>query len=116
LAFPRNVLTPVASKGIVPPGWRRTTDDVYPSRIVPERSGTKLQVTASASPGWQAAIEGLIVVATLGGPTMFARFGIMRALNRNLERVFDSSRKDKHWGKRKLKRIDETVSILSCHP
>jgi hypothetical protein len=27
--------------------------------------------------------------ATLGGPTMFARIGVMRALNRNVERVFN---------------------------
>jgi hypothetical protein len=46
----------------------------------------------------------LILVATSGGPTMFARIGIMRALNRHVERVFDQSRKDKHWGRRKLKR------------
>jgi hypothetical protein len=30
---------------------------------------------------WQAAMEALILVATSGGPTMFARIGIMRALN-----------------------------------
>ncbi len=53
---------------------------------------------------WQAAIEALMLVAELGGPTMFARIGIMRALNRNVERVFDPSRKDKHWGRRKLAR------------
>jgi hypothetical protein len=35
---------------------------------------------------------------------MFARIGVMRALNRHVEQVFDPSRKDKHWGKRKLKR------------
>jgi hypothetical protein len=29
---------------------------------------------------------------------------VMRALNRHAERVFEPSRKDKHWGKRKLKR------------
>ena len=46
----------------------------------------------------------LLLVAELGGPPMFARIGIMRALNRHVERVFDSSRKDKHWGKRKLAR------------
>jgi hypothetical protein len=33
------------------------------------------------SDAWQAAIEALILVATSGGPTMFARIGIMRALN-----------------------------------
>ena len=46
----------------------------------------------------------LILVATLGGPTMFARIGLMRALNRHVERVFNPDRKDHHWGKRKLKR------------
>ena len=29
---------------------------------------------------WQPALEALILVATLGGPTMFARIGITRAL------------------------------------
>ena len=49
-------------------------------------------------------MEALILVATPGGPTMFARIGIMRALNRRVERVFNSDRKPHHWGKRKLKR------------
>jgi hypothetical protein len=53
---------------------------------------------------WQTAIECLLLVVKLEGPTMFARIGVMRALNRHVERVFDPSRKDKHWGKRKLKR------------
>jgi hypothetical protein len=53
---------------------------------------------------WQAAMEALILVATLGGPTLFARIGVVRALNRHVERVFSSDRKDTHWGKRKLKR------------
>jgi hypothetical protein len=38
------------------------------------------------------------------GPLMHARIGMLRALNRNVERVFNSSRKDTQWGKRKLKR------------
>ena len=45
-----------------------------------------------------------MLVAELGGPTMFARIGVMRALNRNVERMFDTSRKDHHWGRRKLAR------------
>jgi hypothetical protein len=49
-------------------------------------------------------MEALILVATLGGPTMFARIGVMRALNRDVERVFDPSRKDHRWGRRKLAR------------
>jgi hypothetical protein len=35
---------------------------------------------------------------------MFARIGMMKALNRHVQRVFDPSRKEKHWGKRKLAR------------
>jgi hypothetical protein len=46
----------------------------------------------------------LILVAEKGGPTMLARIGVMRALNRHVERVFNTGRKDHHWGKRKLAR------------
>ena len=53
---------------------------------------------------WLAAMEALILVATSGGPTMFARIGVMRALNRNVEREFNPDRKETHWGKRKLAR------------
>jgi hypothetical protein len=35
---------------------------------------------------------------------MRARIGMLRALNRQVERVFDSSREAKHWGRRKLAR------------
>jgi hypothetical protein len=55
-------------------------------------------------PEWQAAIEALILVADLNGPTMFARIGVMKALNRGRVREFNPARKDTHWGKRKLKR------------
>ena len=64
----------------------------------------KLSKAEHTAPEWQAAMGALILVADLGGPTMFARIGIMRALNRHVERVFNSDRKDHHWGKRKLKR------------
>jgi len=43
-----------------------------------------------------AAMQALLLVAEHGGPTMFARIGVMRALNRHVERVFDPSRKDRH--------------------
>src|ERR1700730_17454980 len=64
----------------------------------------KLPKAEHMAPEWQAAMEALMLVATLGGPTMFARIGIMRALNRHVERVFDPDRKDTQWGKRKLAR------------
>ena len=47
-------------------------------------------------------MEALILVAETGGPTMLARIGVMRALNRHIERVFNPDRKATHWGKRKL--------------
>jgi hypothetical protein len=53
---------------------------------------------------WQAAVEALIMAAEDRGPLMHARIGMLRALNRNVERVFNPSRKDTQWGKRKLKR------------
>ena len=65
---------------------------------------TKLPKADHTAAEWQAAMEALILVATLGGPTMFARIGVMRALNRGHVREFDISRKDHHWGKRKLAR------------
>ena len=52
---------------------------------------------------WQTAMEALLLVAAQGGPPMLARIGIMRALNRHVERVFNPDRKD-ILGERKLKR------------
>jgi hypothetical protein len=49
-------------------------------------------------------MEALLLVAETGGPTMFARIGVMRALNRHVERLSNPARKEAHWGKRKLKR------------
>ena len=44
------------------------------------------------------------MLVSRSGPTMLARIGVMRALNRRVERVFNPDRKETHWGKRKLKR------------
>jgi hypothetical protein len=48
-------------------------------------------------------MEALMIVATRGGPTMFARIGVMRALHRHVVREF-TDRRETHWAKRKLKR------------
>jgi hypothetical protein len=45
-------------------------------------------------------MQALLLVAEHDGPTMLARIGVMRALN---VREF-TSRKDHHWGPRKLKK------------
>ena len=52
---------------------------------------TKLRKAEHDAPEWHAAMEALLLVAEHGGPTMFARMGVMPALNRHVERVFNSS-------------------------
>jgi hypothetical protein len=92
--------------------WSSTFDDPIPlpkSRKLGtlQDAGTyitKLPKAEHEAPEWQAAMEALILVAENDGPTMFARIGIMRALNRHVERVFNPDRKEHHWGKRKLAR------------
>jgi hypothetical protein len=46
----------------------------------------------------------MLLVVENNGPTMMARIGVMRALNRGVVREFNPDRKDAHWGGRKLKR------------
>jgi hypothetical protein len=57
-----------------------------------------------SAPEWQAAMQALILVAESGGPTMLARIGVMRALNRHYVPEFNPKGKEPHWGRRKLKR------------
>ena len=88
-------------------GWKRSFDDpIHLPRgrqlFTFEDAGnyiTKLPKAEHEAKEWQAAMEALILVVTLGGPTMFARIGIMRPLNRHVEREFNPSRKDTHWGR-----------------
>jgi hypothetical protein len=49
-------------------------------------------------------MEAPILVATLGGPVMFARIGVMRGLNRHHVREFNPKEREPHWGRRKLAR------------
>jgi hypothetical protein len=65
---------------------------------------TGLPKKEAALPEWQVAIEALMLVVERGGPTMFARIGVIRTLNRGHVREFNPARKETHWGKRKLKR------------
>ena len=58
----------------------------------------KLTKTEHDANEWQAATGALILVDDLHGPTIFARIGMMRALNRHVERVFNPSRKDHPLG------------------
>ena len=94
------------------PDWQRAFDDPIPLRrgrkLVTLRDAaeyiTKLPKAEHDAPGWQAAMEALLLAVELGGPTMFARVGVMRALNAHVERAFNPDRKDPHWGRRKLAR------------
>ena len=92
--------------------WSRRFDEPIPlprcRRLVTlEDAGnyiTKLPKAEHEAKEWQTAMEALILVGETDGPTMFARIGVMRALNRHVERVFNPDRKERHWGRRKLAR------------
>src|SRR5258708_20915319 len=79
-------------------GWgiAETEVDHFRQLVTLENAGTyitKLPKAEHTTAEWQAAMEALILMATLSGPTMFARIDVMRALNRHVERVFYASRK-----------------------
>ena len=52
---------------------------------------------------WQTAVGCLIGAAEGRDFLMHARIGVLRALNRNIQRTL-TDRKEMHWGRRKLKR------------
>jgi hypothetical protein len=93
-------------------GWKRPFDDPIPlprgSQIVTLEDAAKyiqrLPKAEQQLDEWQAAVEALLLVVDNNGPTMIARIGVMRALNRHVVREFNPDRKDTHWGKRKLAR------------
>jgi hypothetical protein len=72
-------------------GWSRHFDDpiVLPSgrKLITLRDRanyiTWLPKKEAELPEWQTAIQALMLVAEHGGPTMIARIGVMRALNRH---------------------------------
>ncbi len=61
---------------------------------------------------WQTAVEALLMAAEDRGPLMHARIGMLRALNRNVVRVFNPDRKDKHWGEAQAGEGPMTPRIL----
>ncbi|SHH20571.1 hypothetical protein [Bradyrhizobium erythrophlei] len=65
------------------------------AQITPKPEGDMLEVLAASD---------LLTQAAEHGTVEFARIATLQAINRHVERVFDPSRKDMHWGKRKLKR------------
>jgi len=108
-------------------GWKRFFDDPIPLpdgwQLVTLRDAalyiTKLPKAEHDAEEWQTAMQALLLVVERDGPTMFARIGVMRALNRHFVREFNPDRralnrhfvrefnpdrKDTHWGRRKLAR------------
>jgi hypothetical protein len=63
----------------------------------------KLPKAEHTATEWQTAMEALLL-AVRGGPTMLARIGIMKAINRHEVREFKTPEKKTHWRKRKLAR------------
>jgi len=71
----------------VTPDWSRKFEEPIPlpkgrQLVTLKDAGTyitKLPKAEHVAAEWEAAMEALISVATLGGPTMFARIGVMRA-------------------------------------
>jgi hypothetical protein len=65
----------------------RAADNSSRSRM--PRNIQKLPKAEQHLEEWQAAVEALLLVVELNGPTMMARIGVMRALNRHVERLFN---------------------------
>jgi hypothetical protein len=78
-------------------GWKRRFDDPFPlprgrQLVTLEDAAEYIQKLPAAEQHleeWQAAVEALLLVVELNGPTMMARIGVMRALNRHVERLFN---------------------------
>ena len=92
-------------------GWGRPFEepiDVTGKQLVTLQDAgeyiTALPKKEHSAPEWQAAMQALILVAESEGPTMLARIGVMRALNRHYVPEFNPKGKEPHWGRRKLKR------------
>jgi hypothetical protein len=94
------------------PGWKRRFDEPIPlprrRQLVTLKDAAdyimKLPKAEQDAREWQTAVRCLIGAAEGRYFMMHARIGMLRALNRHVERVFDPDRKDHHWGRRKLAR------------
>jgi len=99
----------------VPKGWQRRFDDpitlpdgtelttlreavAYLAKTVPKAEQSLPKVLAAAEILTHAAENRDIAWM------FFARIATLQAIRRNEARVFNSDRKETHWGKRKLKR------------
>ena len=92
--------------------WERSFDQPVPlpsgppARTLRDAANyiKKLPKSEHDTPEWRLAIQMLIDAAEDRGPMLFAKMGILRAINGDIERVFTPDSKDHHWGRRKLSR------------
>lgn len=92
-------------------GWSRPFDDPIPvpdGYLVTLKDAAdyvmKLPKAEQSLVEWQTAISCLIGAAEGRDFLLHARIGVLRALNRNVERVFNPDRKGPHWTRQPLKR------------
>jgi hypothetical protein len=85
--------------GVISKGWARDFDDPIPlprgrQLVTLEDAAKYIQKLPKAEQQlaeWQAAVEAMLLVVDHNCPTMMARIGVMRALNRHaMSRVADS--------------------------
>ena len=82
-------------------GWQRRFNEPIPlpkgKKLVTLRDAalyvTKLPQAEHDAEEWQTAMEALLPVAESDGPTIFARIGMMRALNRRKPEAVPTSRR-----------------------
>jgi hypothetical protein len=92
-------------------GWKRQFDDPISlprgRQLVTLKDAAdyimKLPTAEQNLEKWQTAVGCLIGTAEERDFLMHARIGVLRALNRKVERTL-TDRKEMHWGRRKLKR------------
>jgi len=92
--------------------WSRAFDDpIQPAKgkkLVTLKDAAayimKLPKWKQESPEWQAAAEALLMAAEHRGPLMHAHLGMMLALHGAKPIPEYDSSKEKHWGRRKLRR------------
>jgi hypothetical protein len=98
---------------MVPRGWKRRFDEpiklpgggkLFTLRHAIAWLAKEIPQSEHGMKEVQTAARCVTEAAENDGPMIFARIGVMRALNRHVARVFNPERKDTHWGKRKLKR------------
>jgi len=85
-------------------GWQRKFEDRY--RFPTDESSSRFVTPPATSPAYRkrnptcgmADGNRVLMLVSRSGPTMMARIGLMKALNRHVERVFNPDRKDTHWG------------------